>query len=109
MDEHSPQFTISTDGRLTYDGIKTIHADVTMSFTGAPVSGSNKSIVFYVALNGTYIANSGAANNLSSGDPSRSTAIWHLELSTGDYVEAFVANDTDTINMLVTDAVLRVR
>lgn len=107
-DEHSPQFDIDASGRLTYKGLKTFHADITMSFTGAPVSGSNKSIVFYAAKNGAFIANSGAANNLSSGDPSRSTVVWHLTLVTDDYVEAFVANDTDAINMLITDAVLRV-
>ena len=108
-DEHSPQFDIDATGKITYKGLKTIHVDVTMSFTGAPVSGSNKSIVFYTAKNGSVITNSGAANNLSSSDPSRSTVIWHLSLETDDYIEAFVSNDTDTINMLITDAVLRVR
>lgn len=107
-DEHSPQFTIDATGKITYNGDKGIHADITMSFTGAPVSGTNKSIVFFAAKNGSVITNSGAANNLSSGDPSRSTMIWHLELTTNDYIEAFVANDTDTINMLITDAVLRI-
>ena len=107
-DEHSPQFDIDATGKITYKGLKTIHVDITMSFTGAPVSGSNKSIVFYAAKGGSVITNSGAANNLSAGDPSRSTVIWHTTLATDEYIEAFVANDTDTINMLITDAVLRV-
>ena len=79
-----------------------------MSFSAAPASGTNKSIVFYVAKNGTHIPNSKAFNNLSSGNVSRTTLIWRISLSTNDTVEAFVANDTDTINVLVTDAVMRI-
>jgi len=106
-DEHSPQFTIDATGKMTYNGPRTLHADITMTFTGAPVSGTNKSVVFYAAKNGAVITNSGSANNLSAGNPSNTTVVWHLDLSTGDYIEAFVANDSDTINILVADAVLR--
>lgn len=107
-DEHSPQFTIDSTGKMTYEGLNTVHADITMSFSSAPVSGSNKSINFYAAINGSVITNSRAFNNISAGDPARTTLVWHATISNGDYVEAFVANDTDTINVLVTDAVLRV-
>jgi hypothetical protein len=106
-EEEAHQFTTDATGKMTYNGPKTLHADVTMSFSGGPVSGTNKAIKFYVAKNGTVITNSGASNNISSGDPSRTTLVWHEELAAGDYIEAFVANDTDTINVLVTDAILR--
>ena len=103
-------FFFSTDatGRMTYIGEKDIEINVDMAFSAAPVSGTNKAIVFYVAKNGTFIANSGAFNNLSSGNPSRTNAVWRVSLSQNDYIESFVANDTDTIAVLVTDAVMRV-
>lgn len=102
-------FFFSTDatGKMTYIGEKEIEIDVAMSFSAAPVSGSNKSINFYVAKNGTHIPNSRSFNNISTGDLSRTTLLWRLSLSQNDFVEAFVANDTDTVNVLITDAVLR--
>ena len=102
-------FFFSTDatGEMTYIGEKVIEVDVAMSFSAAPVSGSNKSVNFFVALNGSPVVNSRAFNNISTGDPSRTTLLWRLTLSPNDFVEAFVANDTDTVDILVTDAVLR--
>ena len=102
-------FFFSTDatGKMTYTGEKNIEIDATMSFSAAPVSGSNKDINFFVAKNGAHIPNSAAFNNISSGDPSRTTVIWRVSLSPNDFIEAFVANDTDTVNVLVSDAVLR--
>ena len=102
-------FFFSTDatGKMTYIGEKDIEVNVDMSFSAAPVSGSNKSVHFTVGKNGSPIPNSHAFNNISAGDLARTTLVWRLSLSPNDFVEAFVANDTDTINILVTDAVLR--
>ena len=100
-------FTTDATGTMTYVGDKDIEIDVSMSFSAAPVSGTNKSINFYVAKNGSHVVNSRAYNNLSAGDVGRTTLIWRISLSKNDYVEAFVANDTDTIDVLVEDAVMR--
>ncbi|MCK5444966.1 MAG: hypothetical protein KAI73_05035 [Rhodospirillaceae bacterium] len=102
-------FFFSTDatGKMTYIGEKDIEINVDMSFSGAPASGTNKDLKFYVAKNGTEITNSGAANRLSSGDAGRTSIMWRVSLSTNDFIEAFVENNTDTVNVLVTDAVLR--
>jgi len=107
-DEESQQFTTDATGKMTYIGVKDIDLNVDMSFSGAPVSGTNKDITFYVAKNGSVVTNSGAANRISSGSPARTSLMWRISLSTNDYIEAFVENNTDTINMLVTDAVLRI-
>lgn len=107
IEEDAFYFTTDATGRMTYVGEKDLEIDVAMSFSAAPVSGTNKSINFYVAVNGTHVPNSRAYNNLSAGDPSRTTLIWRLSLEPNDYVEAFVANDTDTVDVLVEDAVLR--
>jgi hypothetical protein len=107
VEEHSVFFETDATGKITYIGEKDIEINVDMSFSAAPVSGTNKSINFYVAKNGTHITNSRAYNNMSSGDPTRTTLLWMFTLSPNDYVEAFVANDTDTIDVLISDAVLR--
>ena len=106
--EHQSYFTCDTTGRCTYNGVKDTHVDITASFSGAPVSGTNKLIDFYAALNGSHIPKSGALNNLSAGDISRTTVVWRVTLSPGDYIEVFVENESDATDVLVTDAVLRV-
>ncbi len=100
-------FTSDAAGQMTYIGEKDVEIDVNMSFSAAPVSGSNKSVNFYAAKNGAHIPNSRAFNNISTGDASRTTLLWRVSLSQNDYIEAFVANDTDTTNILITDAVMR--
>lgn len=107
-EEHASHFSADATGKITYTGIKNDHFDVTFSFTGDPVSGTNKDIKYYLFLNGVEITNSAAGANISNGDPKRVTLIWRIGLTTGDYLEAFVENNTDTVNVLVTDAVLRV-
>lgn len=108
VEEDNFFFTTDATGKMTYIGIKDAELDVTMSFSGEPVSGSNKAISYYVAKNGTEIANSAASANISAADPKRVTVIWRVSLSTGEYIEAFVKNSTDNISMLTTDAVMRI-
>ena len=106
--EHSSHYTQSAAGRSTYDGLKDTHVDITMSFTAEPVSGTNKIIGFYAAVNGTEISNSEATSNISAGSPKRVTVVWRVAITPGDYIEAFVENETDATDILVSDAVLRV-
>jgi len=87
--------------------LKDIEVDITISMSTVPVSGSNKIIGHYAAVNGTEITNSLGRNNISSGDLSRTTVLWRSAITTGDYIEVFVENQTDAVNILVTDAVLR--
>lgn len=107
VEEDAFFFTTDATAKITYVGEKDIEVNVDMSFSGAPVSGTNQDLKFYVAINGTIITNSGAANRISSGTLGRTALPWRVSLSENDYVEAFVENNTDTINILVTDAVIR--
>ena len=42
-------------------------------------------------------------------DPKNTAVLWQENLSENDYVELYVANDTDTVNLVVESAILRVR
>lgn len=108
VQEHVSQFSTTAAGRITYNGIKDTHFDVTMSFSAEPVSGTNKVIGFYIYLNGTKITASEANATISAGGAKRVTVVWRVSMSTGDYVEAYVENETDTVDVLVSDAVMRV-
>ena len=107
--ERSSHFTNTGAGRSTYDGEKDLPSPITISCSVDVASGTNKSVRLYVAINGTAVANSGLATLVDSGSPQVLTAIWQESLSVNDFVEVYVANDTDTVNVTVIDAVLRIR
>ena len=107
-EEHAAQFSTTAAGRMTYNGIKPSHKPITMSFTAEPVSGSNKEISFYAVKNGVVINNSEASAVISAGSSRRVTLVWLSALDPGDYIEAYTENETDDIDILVSNAVMRI-
>lgn len=106
--ERASKYTGDTTGRATYDGERDFVTPVDIVTTIEAASGSNKDIKVYLALNGSVIANSGKNNRVGAGDPKSTTALWQLSLSENDYLEIWVSNETDTTNLIVKDAILRV-
>lgn len=107
IEEDAFFFETDATGKMIYKGDKDIEVNISMAFSTAPVSGTNKDIAFYVAKNGATITNSGARAIISSSDDHRMMVIWRIALSKDDFIEAYVENRTDAINILVTDAVMR--
>lgn len=107
--ERVSQFTGTTAGRYTYDAEKdlTVPADVVADIE--PVSGTNKDVTVYIALNGSIVTNSGRKVRVDSGNPLNVTCLWQFKLSTTDFVEVYVENNTDTTNILVSGAINRGR
>jgi len=108
VEETSSQFSSTAAGRLTYDGGKDAKLPITGSISIEPVSGTNINVSAYIAINGVFVANSKRASTASSGQPTSITVPWQDALSTGDYVELFVANDDNTTNLLVPSAIFRI-
>lgn len=106
--ERQAKYTGTTAGRATYNAERDMTTPVEIVTTIEAASGSNKDIKIYLALNGTVIANSAKSNRVSAGDPKNTTVLWQLDLSENDYLEVYVSNETDTANLIVKDAVLRV-
>ena len=102
------QFTGTTAGRSTYNGERDIIAPITVAISVEPVSGTNKDITGYIAINGAVISGSAIKARVDNGNPLAITLIWQQTLSLNDYVEVFVENNTDAIDLLVNSAVLRV-
>lgn len=102
-------FTGTTAGRLTFNGERDLSVPVDIVTTINAASGTNKDITIYLAKNGSIIENSGKTNRVGSTDPASTTVLWQLTLSTTDFVEVWIENNTDTINLIVSTAVLRIR
>lgn len=107
--ENVSHFSGTTAGRSTYNGERDIAAPITVSLDLEPSSGTNKDLKAYIALNGTVISPTGRLARVDSGNPQSMTTIWQLTLTTTDFIEVFVENTTDTVNILVSGSVERVR
>lgn len=91
-----------TNNRLTYDGALTnyfqVHAVATVTGSSSKVAG------FYVAVNGVAISESEMYATTNTGGRAESIGIQHVvELQTGDYVEIWIENATDSTNFTVED------
>lgn len=107
--ERQSQFTVDTTGRITYIGERPLTVPIDAVTTIEAASGTNKDVETYIALNGSIIANSGKTNKVGQNDPKSIGVIWQLTLNQNDFLEVFIENDTDSVNLIMTDAVLRVR
>jgi hypothetical protein len=79
----------------------------TLDATIQAASGTNKSITLYCAKNGSVVANSASTNIVGAGSPKNTSVHWQLEMAENDYVELWVENNTDTINLSVENAKIR--
>ncbi len=109
VEERASQFTTTAAGRVTYNGERDLVTPIDVSVVLDPASGTNKTFRVYVALNGTAITASGIAVNISAGDPKQISVPWQAKLSTADFIEIFVENETDSVNVTAIDTTLRIR
>jgi len=108
VEESASEFTTTTAGRMTYIGDKDFRGPIDFQVTVEPASGANKFLGLKVAKNGTVIDNSMVNLEVDSGAPLNMGVVWQETLSTGDFIELFIANGTDTIDILVSGAVGRI-
>jgi len=103
------QFTGTVAGRATYNAERVIPSPISITATVSAASGTNKDIKIYLAINGSIVANSGKSNKVGSGDPKNTTVLWQITASEDDFFEIWIENNTDTVNLIVEDAILRIR
>ena len=73
-----------------------------------PASGTNKAFSIYIFKNGVEVAVSRATNKASAGDPKNTSLVWALLMNPEDYIEVWIENNTDTIDLKVNSSQLRV-
>jgi hypothetical protein len=102
-------FDCTVGGRAKYLSERDGNIEVGVSCSLEPASGINKDIAIYIAKNGTVVNETKIVRRTDAGNPGAVSTIWSLDIVKDDYIEVFVANDTDTVDVLVSNAVLRVR
>jgi hypothetical protein len=104
--EAASGFTTTAAGRITYTGqSKVFKIDAHACLQSA--SGSPDASI-KIAKNGTAIAGSKIGNRLSNNHPANLATCWEFPMVAGDYVELFVENNTNTTDITVTSAIIRV-
>lgn len=99
-------FTADTTGKITELEAGTTRHVINAIVSMTAASGTNHQCSIYIAKNGAVIGITRMTNTISAG-LSRSMATFaNIELSTNDYVEIFVSNDSTTDNLIVSRAVL---
>ena len=100
------KFVGTTAGRATFKGERTVSAPIDIS-AGLKSATGNFDAFLSVAINGV-IKISGVPVAISSSKPTAASVIFQEKLSEDDFVELFVTNKDSTVNIIVTDAILRV-
>lgn len=99
-------FTVSTSNRVTYDGDPDVLAIAVASLSVSAASAS-KELSLGLGFNGS-IHSSSPQLVMAGTDPLGVTIVDLITLSTADYLELFVSNETDTTNATIEKANLLV-
>ena len=71
-------------------------------------SGGDKQVEVSIAINGASVAATTMQATVSAAKAGSISSIWQHDFVTGDYIEVFVGNLTDTTNIIAQQAVLRI-
>lgn len=101
-------FTGDTTGRLTYDGSteEVISASVSITFSHA--GGGTDDLAVYIAKNGSVITGSKLVRAVTGSSKGNVGTFFNISMDTSDYLEVFVANDSDTSDITVSDCIFKV-
>ena len=102
------QMAGTTSGRSTYLNARPAALPITANLTIEPVSGTGKTMSAYLYKNGSKVAGSKVTTITSATLPQNLTVVWQDTLVTNDYYETYLENNTDAIDIVVRNAVLRV-
>lgn len=107
--ERTSLFTGTTAGRATSNSLRDAALPVTIQASIEAASGTNKDVTMYVAVDGSIVASAKSTNKVGQNDPRTLSVPWQIDFTTNKFVEIFIENNSDTINLIATSAILRVR
>jgi len=109
VEEQVSQFSTTTAGRATYLAERDLQVPITASAGLISSGGGAINVSMSLALNGTVISTSSVQIAISGSSAQTLSIPWQITMSEDDYVEVFVENNTNTTNIIVEYATLRLR
>ena len=101
-------FTGNTTGRLTYNGSTTEVVSASVSITFSHAAGGTDDLAVYIAKNGSVITASKLTRAVTGSARGNVGTFFNVSMDTYDYLEVFVANDSDTNDITVVDCLFGV-
>ncbi|MDB4352470.1 hypothetical protein OAA60_03455 [Porticoccaceae bacterium] len=108
VDDDLGRFSSDGLGRLTYIGERGARLPIDLSATIRAASGGDKQVDLCIALNGSPITATCVQETASGTKAASASTIWQHNFVPGDYVEPFIANLSNDISLIMTQAVFRV-
>lgn len=102
--ESASQMAGTAAGRLTYTGGKDTRLPIAASLSVAPSSGGAILLNVYICIDGVVQVNSRRPVTASSGSPASVSLPWQNTFSDDGFVELFVENTVNTVDILVSSA-----
>lgn len=102
------RFTSDGTGRLTFIGERGARLPIDVTATIFADSGGDKQANLCISLNGTAINATCVQGTASSSKATVLTTIWQHDFLPGDYIELEVSNESNTVDLVVTQAIFRV-
>ena len=102
------RFDFDSSGRLTFVGERAekLPIDITASILGA--TGGDKQASMCLAINGSIVTATCQETTVNSTKAGTVSLVWQHNFTNGDYVEVFVTNETDTVDLVVTQSIVRI-
>ena len=108
-DEGSSRFTVTpVGGRMTYNDERPSRLPISATLSVATATGGTKQVSACFAINGTAIAASKIETSASSSQSGTVTILWQHDFHVNDYVEVWLSNETDTVNVIGQSSVARI-
>ena len=101
-------FTGDTTGRLTYNGSITQIVSASVSITFSHALGGTDDLAVYIAKNGSVITASKLTRAVTGSARGNVGTFFNVSMDTSDYLEVFVANDSDINDITVVDCLFGV-
>jgi len=102
------RFTSDGTGRLTFIGERGAKLPIDVTATLLFAGGGDKQVELCVAINGVEVSPTCVQETASSSKAAAISTIWQYDFQENDYIEAFIVNQSDTTNIVVTQCIIRV-
>ena len=93
---------------MTYNGERSARLPISATVTVVGASGGDKQISAYIAINGSVVTATKISTTASSSQAGTVTLIWQHVFEENDFVEIFLANESDTVNLIGQSSVARI-
>jgi len=101
-------FTGNTTGRLTYTGSTTEVVSANVSITFSHAGSGTDNLAVYIAKNGSVLTASKLTRAVTGSAIGNVGTFFNVSMAASDYLEVFVANDSDTSDITVVDCLFGV-